>query len=80
MKIEKSYFVKIPHGDVLINAWLAIGVEMPEGAIIIEERPMLLPDMGKMLRNKENGEISHGHWMRGDDNMDKWDEVEDSEE
>ena len=77
MKIEKSYFIKTIN-DVL--AWLAVGVEIPEGAIVIEERPMLMPDDGMVLRNKETGEESTGHWMRGEDSADKWEEIEEPKE
>ena len=55
MKIEKSYFVKTIN-DVLV--WLAVGAEIPEGAIIVEERPMIMPDEDKVLRHKETGDIS----------------------
>ena len=76
MKIEKSYFVKVPVNDVLVNVWLTAGKEIPEGAIIIEERPMLMPDDGMVLRHKETGEESTGHWLRGEDSADKWEEIE----
>ena len=76
MKIEMSYFVKTIN-DVL--AWLAVGAEIPSGATIIEERPMLIPDEGKVLRHKETGEMSYGHWMRGEDSADKWEEIQEEQ-
>lgn len=76
MKIEKSYFVKTIN-DVLV--WLAVGAEIPEGAIIVEERPMLMPDFGKVLRNKGTGGMSTGHWLR-DGSADDWEEIDEPEE
>lgn len=72
-----SYLVKLENGTV---AWLAAGKEVPAGATVIEERPMLIPDEGKVLRHKETGEISYGHWMRGEDTADKWEEIDEPKE
>lgn len=77
MKIQDSYFVKTIN-DVL--AWLAVGKEVPSGATVIEVRPILMPDDGMVLRHKETGEISSGHWLRGDDSADKWEEIEEPKE
>ena len=49
---------------------------MPVDAELVETRPMLMPDEGMILRNKETGEESSGHWLRGDDNKDKWEEAQ----
>lgn len=76
MKIENSYLIKTIN-DVV--AWLAAGVEIPSGAIVLEERPMLLPDDDKVLRHKETGDISSGHWLR-DDSADNWEEIEEPKE
>lgn len=75
MKTLKSYFVKFANGT---SAWLAAGKEPPADAIEVQERPMLLPEDGKILRHKETGDISSGHWLRNDD-ADKWEEIEDEE-
>ena len=80
MKILKSYFVKVPVNDVLVNVWLAVGVEIPAGSVVIEERPMLLPDDGMVLRHKETGNTSSGHWLRDGDSADKWEEIEEPKE
>ena len=72
MKIQDSYFIKFENGT---TAWLAVGKPVPENATIIEVRPILTPDDGMILRNKETGEESSGHWLRGDDSKDKWEEV-----
>ena len=72
MKIQDSYFVKFTNGT---SAWLAVGKPVPADAFITEVRPILIPDEGMILRNKETGEESSGHWLRGDDDKDKWEEV-----
>lgn len=77
MKTKMSYLVKLENGTV---AWLVAGKEVPAGATVIEERPMLIPDEGKVLRHKETGEISYGHWMRGEDTADKWEEIDEPKE
>ena len=76
MKIVNSYFVKVPVNDVLVNVWLAAGAEIPKDAVVMEERPMLIPDDGLFLRHKDTGEISSGHWLRDGDSADKWEEIE----
>lgn len=76
MKIADSYFVKLANGT---TAWLAVG-KSADGAEIIEERPILIPDFGMVLRNKETGETSSWHWLRGDDTADKWEEIEEPKE
>lgn len=77
MKTVNSYLIKTIN-DVV--AWLAAGVEIPSGAIVLEVRPMLLPDDGLVLRHKETGDISSGHWLRGEDSADKWEEIEEPKE
>lgn len=73
MKIQDSYFVKFANGT---SAWLAVGKPVPADAELVETRPMIMPDDGMILRNKETGEESSGHWLRGDDNKDKWEEAQ----
>ena len=72
MKIQESYFVKFANGT---SAWLAVGKPVPADAELVEVRPMVMPDDGMILRHKETGEESSGHWLRGDDSKDKWEEV-----
>ena len=72
MKIQDSYFVKFANGT---SAWLAVGKPVPADAELVEVRPIVMPDDGMILRNKETGEDSSGHWLRGDDDKDKWEEV-----
>lgn len=76
MKTVNSYLIKTIN-DVV--AWLAAGIEIPSGATVLEVRPMLLPDDGKVLRHKETGNISSGHWLR-DDSADNWEEIEEPKE
>ena len=61
MKIEKSYFIKTIN---YVLVWLAVGSEIPEGAIIVEERPVIIPAEGMLLRNKKNGRVLGAHWLR----------------
>ena len=72
MKIQESDFVKFANGT---SAWLAVGKPVPADAELVEVRPMIMPGDGMILRNKETGEESSGHWLRGDDSKDKWEEV-----
>ena len=72
MKIQESYFVKFANGT---SAWLAVGKPGPADATVIEVRPILIPDDGMILRNKETGEKSRWRWLRADDSADKWEET-----
>lgn len=75
MRITTSYLVRLENGTV---AWLAVGKPVPETATIIEERPMIMPAFGNVLRHKVTGEESTGHWLR-DGSADDWEEVVDNE-
>ena len=77
MIVQDSYFVKFENGT---TAWLSVGKPVPENATIVETRPILTPDDGMILRNKETGETSAWHWLRGDDTADKWKEIEETQE
>ena len=76
MKIETSYLVKLENGT---QAWLAVGKEIPSGAIVIEERPVIMPAEGKALKHKTTGAISTGHWLR-EGSADDWEEIEEPKE
>lgn len=76
MKIETSYLVKLENGT---QAWLAVGAEIPEGAIVIEERPVIMPAEGKALKHKTTGRISTGHWLR-EGSADDWEEIDEPKE
>lgn len=71
MEVKISYFVELPNGT---KAWLSVEEEVPEGATIIEERPMLIPSEGMMLHKKGTNEYSSGTWLR-DSTIDDWEEV-----
>lgn len=77
MRIVDSYFVQLENGA---KAWLAVSKPVPENATVLEVRPMLIPEYGMVLRHKETGDISNGHWLRGDDAADKWEEIEEPKE
>lgn len=77
MKIADSYFVRFENGT---TAWLAVGKPVPADAELVEVRPMIVPDNGMILRNKETGEESSGHWLRDGDSADKWEEIEEPKE
>jgi hypothetical protein len=76
MKIETSYFIKTIN-DVLV--WLAVGAEIPSGAIIVEERPVIMPAEGMALKHKTTGTISTGHWLR-EGSAEDWEEIEEPKE
>lgn len=75
MKIANSYFVQLENGT---TAWLAVGKSL-ENAKILEERPMLMPDFGMVLKHKETGEISSGHWLR-EGSAEDWEEITEPKE
>ena len=76
MRIADTYFVRLPNGT---TAWLAVGKPVPDGAEIIEVRPVIMPDDGKVLVHKETGDISSGHWLK-DDSADNWVEIPEPKE
>lgn len=89
MKLVDSYFVTAAEGTTLMRAgksmgtavWLShtIPVEEVENIGSKELRPMLLPDAGKVLRNKHTGEIAEGGWLR-DSKAEDWEEIDRPEE
>ena len=77
MKVAMSYFIKTKDGK---SIWLAVGKSLPEEDIIEkQERPMIMPDMGKVLRHKVTGDISTGHWLR-EGSAEDWEEIEEPKE
>lgn len=75
MKIQDSYFVKFANGT---SAWLAVGKPVPADAELVEVRPMIMPEDGMILRNKETGEESSGHWLR-EGSANDWEEIKEPE-
>lgn len=77
MKVAMSYFIKTKDGK---SIWLAVGKSLPEEDIVdIEERPMIMPDFGMVLRHKVTGDISSGHWLR-EGSAEDWEEIEEPKE
>ena len=64
--------VEIPY-----EAWLGIydSIDNYPNAEIIEERPMVFPDEGKILRSKKTGRLCKGFWVQTDDELNYWEEV-----
>lgn len=75
MKIIDTYFVKLESGA---KAWLGTGIQIPDGAELIEVRPMLFADDGKTLHNKITGETTLGVWIKENNINDVWEEIENS--
>lgn len=75
MRIAMSYLVELENGK---TAWLAVG-KSAENAKILEERPVIMPAEGMVLKHKETGEISYGHWLK-DDKADDWEEIDEPQE
>lgn len=71
MEIKISYLVKLENGK---QAWLSVGKEVPSGAIIIEERPMLIPAQGMMLHKKDTDIYSASTWLK-DSVKEDWEEI-----
>lgn len=71
MEVKISYLVKLENGK---QAWLSVGKEVPSGATIIEERPMLIPAQGMMLHKKGTDIYSASTWLR-DSVKEEWEEI-----
>ena len=61
MEIKTSYLVELENNK---QAWLSVGKEVPSGATIIEERPVLIPSEGMVLHKIGTDEYSHGVWLK----------------
>lgn len=75
MEIKISYLVKLDNGK---QAWLSVGKEVPSGATIIEERPMLIPAQGMMLHKKDTDIYSASTWLK-DSVKEEWEEISKAE-
>lgn len=75
MEIKTSYLVKLENGK---QAWLSVGKEVPSGATIIEERPMLIPAQGMMLHKKGTDIYSASTWLK-DSVKEEWEEISKAE-
>lgn len=61
MEVKTSYLVKLENGT---NAWLSVDKEVPQGATIIEERPMLFPSQDLILHKKGTEEYFDCVWLK----------------
>lgn len=78
MKIINTLVIKYTENDKHYEAWLGIydSIDNYPNAEIIEERPMVFPDEGKILRSKKTGRLCKGFWVQTDDELEKWEEVD----
>lgn len=60
------------------ESWLGIydSIDNYPNAEIIEERPMVFPDEGKILRSKKTGRLCKGFWVKTDDELNYWEEID----
>ena len=75
MKVKISYLVKLENNK---QAWLSVGKEVPSGATIIEERPVLMPAQGMMLHKKGTDIYSASTWLK-DSVEEEWEEITQAE-
>lgn len=75
MEVKISYLVKLENGK---QAWLSVDKEVPSGATIIEERPMLIPAQGMMLHKKGTDTYSASTWLK-DSVKEEWEEISKAE-
>lgn len=75
MKIKHTY-IAIKDG---VKGIYAVRDSAPEDVEILEVKDILIPDFGKVLRHKETGDISSGHWLK-DDSVDNWEEIDEPQE
>lgn len=71
MEVKTSYLVKLENDK---QAWLSVDKEVPSGATIIEERPVLIPSEGMVLHKIGTDEYSYSTWLR-DSTADEWEEI-----
>lgn len=71
MEVKISYLVKLENGT---QAWLSVGKEIPGGATILEERPVLIPNKGMVLHKIGTEEYSYSTWLR-DSTVAEWEEI-----
>lgn len=75
MEIKTSYLVKLANGK---QAWLSVDKEVPEGATIIEERPMLIPSQDMVLHKNGSDVYSFTTWLK-DSTIEEWEEITQAE-
>jgi hypothetical protein len=75
MEVKTSYLVKLENGT---QAWLSVDKEIPVGATILEERPVLIPSEGMVLHKEGTDEYSYSTWLR-DSTVAEWEEITQAE-
>jgi hypothetical protein len=78
MKIINTIVIKYTENEKNYKAWLGIydSIDNYPNAEIIEERPMVFPDEGKILRSKKTGRLCKGFWVQTDDELNYWEEID----
>ena len=75
MEVKTSYFVELKNG---IKAWLSVDRKVPESAITIEERPMLIPSDGMVLHKNGTDEYYDCVWLK-DSSIEEYEEITQAE-
>ncbi|MBO6273709.1 hypothetical protein J6O48_13170 [bacterium] len=74
MRIQITYFGKFEkNGKLVSGIWCG---EKPENAIITEEREILFPYDGKILKHKETEITFSTVWLRDGDVAENYEEIE----
>lgn len=78
MIIINTYVIKYTENGNNCEAWLGIydSIDNYPNAEIIEERPMVFPDEGKILRSKKTGRLCKGFWVKTDNELNYWEEID----
>lgn len=87
MKIINTYVIKFKKivknkkgidVERTYEAWLGThdSIDNYPNAEVIEERPMVFPDEGKILRSKKTGRLCKGFWVQTDDELNYWEEID----
>ena len=74
MEIKTTYFGKFKkNGKIISGIWCG---ERPEDAVISEERLILFPDEGKILRLKDTDITFPTVWLKDGDVEENYEEIE----
>ncbi len=74
MRIQITYFGKFEkNGKIISGIWCGT---RPENATITEEREILFPDEGKILKHKETELTFPTVWLRDGDVAENYEEIE----
>ena len=74
MRIQITYFGKFEkNGKIISGIWCGT---RPEDATITEERNILIPDEGKILKHKETEITFNSIWLKEGDVAENYEEIE----